>query len=92
MLKIIIKTPGIPFQLLNGEIVRTPFDLVIPEDQKVLYKSRLKNASIKDFEIVEAKEEDIGDGIVDSKKLSLKKKIGSDLNIGISIKQSAKNL
>lgn len=92
MLKIIIKTPGIPFQLLNGEIVRTPFDLVIPEDQKVLYKSRLKNASIKDFEIVEAKEEDIGDGIVDSKKLSLKKKIGSDLNIGVSIKQSAKNL
>jgi len=92
MLKIIIKTPGIPFQILNGEIVRTPFNLVIPEDQKALYESRLRNASIKDFEIIEAKKEDIGDGVVDSKKLSLKKKIGSDLNISTSIKQSAKNL
>ncbi len=92
MLKIIIRTPGIPFQLLNGEIVRTPFDLVIPEDQKILYESRLRNASIKDFEIVEAKKEDIGDGIVDSEKLSLKKKVESGLNVGASIKQFTKNL
>jgi len=92
MLKIIIRTPGIPFQLLNGEMVRTPFDLVIPEDQRILYESRLRNASIKDFEIVEAKKEDIGDGIVDSKKLSLKKRVESGLNIGVSIKQSTKNL
>ncbi len=86
MLKLEIKTPGFIFQLpKSGHVVRTPFNICIPDEDLKLYETIIKaKVPITDFKVTRY-EQKLYKPIKNKKSKFKSKK--SDMQISMKIKK-----